>query len=238
MMKIRKFSKIIESVEEDLTNDIKNVFIDIMDEGVKIRVERYRSFYIIKLHGKKYSDALTILNDLVVATERVKLLGLKFIQSNTETDISIGKDISVYLKYQYGDVDESNNKDVKNWYEFKNYCNNVLGINGIKGDLFRINVVSPEGFPDAVDYWGWEIDAGEGDDVEIEREMVSEFPKYADFFKKILKRKINWAGAWNRDGFKKSDNNALRFDKEGIEVVEKLLEIVKEYPDKIEVILK
>ncbi len=120
---MKKFSKIIESVEEDLTNDIKNVFIDIMDEGVKIRVERYRSFYIIKLHGKKYSDALTILNDLVVATERVKLLGLKFIQSNTETDISIGKDISVYLKYQYGDVDESNNKDVKNWYEFKNYCN-------------------------------------------------------------------------------------------------------------------
>lgn len=234
---MKKFSKIVES-SDDLTSDINNIFVDMIDEGIKVKIERFRSFYIIKINGPKYSDALSIINDLIVATERISTLGLRYITPNTDIDVSIGKSVSVYLKYQYGNVDESTNKDVNGWYEFKNYCNNVLGIDGIKGDVFKINVATPEGFPGSDKYWGWEIYAGEGDIEDLEDELAKEFPKYADFFKKILKRKIDWAGAWNRDGFRENTNNPLKFDKEGIEVVEKLLEIAKEYPDKIEVIRK
>jgi hypothetical protein len=114
---------------------------------------------------------------------------------------------------------------------------------------FRINVVDKDsGWPTLTDdKAGWSIEV---DEDERDR-FVAAFPGYEDFLKKLLSRQINYNLVWHlcsdegdrhhriSDPVKLEEvnkkHNPMKFDKEGIEAVETLLEMAQKFPDKIEI---
>jgi hypothetical protein len=181
--------------------------------------------------------------------ERIKDLGMSYDAGVTEINKHRAE---IRLMYKVGGTVA--NKDIHGWKEFKAYCEKVLGIDGIEGadtfdSYFRINVVDKDngwpGLPD--DKAGWSIDI---DDIGPNT-FAAAFPGYEEFLKKLLSRQINYNLVWHlvsdegdrhhyiSDPFKleevKKKHNPMKFDKEGIEAVETLLEMAEKFPDKIEI---
>jgi hypothetical protein len=249
---MRKFSKILESFESDIVLDIRDIFIDFKDAGFKIEIEDWskeNGFIDISLKYDGKTDTMECIRDLSVADNRIKDLGLSYEDSTIEINHN-----GVNIKMRYKLVDSVANKDVYGWKEFKSYCEKVLGIEGMEGRdplYFRINVVDKDngwpGLPD--DKAGWSIETDEDSDS-----FVAAFPGYEDFTKKLLSRQINYNLVWhlvsdendrhNRqhiisDPVKLEDakkkHNPMKFDKEGIEAVETLIEMAKKFPNKIKI---
>ena len=231
---MRKFSKILESADSKIVLDIKDIFTEFTDAGFKIVVDEFQGFYNISLSLKDgIIDYMECVKDIVVSNDRMIELGMDYIKSD---EITLSKISRIKLRYRLKNSKQS--KDVHGWEEFKAYCENILGVDGISStpdnkDYFRINIVNSQGFSaDKEDYFGWEIETN--DDIDIE-EFISDYPGYEDFLRKVLKRKIKWDKVWGRGGTVRETDGPLKFDKEGIEVVEKLLEMAKKFPNKIEV---
>ena len=250
---MRKFSKILESVDSDIVLDIKDILMDLKDAGFEIEVSEFQGTYKVVLimpdNLTSNLDMMECIKDLAVADERIKDLGMSYDAGVTEINKFRAE---IRLMYKVGGTVA--NKDIHGWKEFKSYCEKVLGIEGIEGadtfDLyFRINVVDKDsgwpGVPD--DKAGWSIGI-EGIDPNT---FVAAFPGYEDFIKKLLSRQINYNFVWHlcseegdrhhhiSDPVKleeaKKKHNPMKFDKEGIEAVETLLEMAKKFPDKIEI---
>jgi hypothetical protein len=189
------------------------------------------------------------IKDLSVADERIKDLGMSYDAGVTE----INK-YKAEIRLMYKVEGTIANKDIHGWKEFEAYCQKVLGIDGIEGadtfDLyFRINVVDKDngwpGLPD--DMAGWSIGI-EGIEPNT---FAAAFPGYEEFIKKLLSRQINYNLVWHlvRDegdrhhhisdpaklDAAKKGHNPMKFDKEGIEAIETLVEMAKKFPDKIEI---
>jgi uncharacterized protein (UPF0335 family) len=233
---MKKFSKILEQKESTLTNDITDIFAEIVDLGFKIDVKYFQGIYTIDMVSDKEFNHMEFIKDLSVADDRMNDIGLFFKSSG---GILIRKeDTNIKLKYFVKNQDSLVRKeDVDSWEDFKSYCNDILGVDGIEGiyledgdnkHSFRINVANRGGWIEE-EYFGWEIEI-----YSTEEEFLKEYPGYEDFLRSILKRKLNYDGLWDRP-LKSNINNPLRFDKEGIEVVEKLLKMAKDFPDKIDV---
>jgi hypothetical protein len=227
---MRKFSKILEQKENLLIEDIKFIFIELLDNGFKIDIKYFQGLYIINLTTEKKINHMDLIKDLVVADNRLNDIGLQFYSSvNIILQAPIINNQSlINLKYILNNRNSLLNKDINSWDEFKLYCNEVLKVDGISGKDFRINVASREGWS-AEEYFGWEIEIYGDED-----EFISQYPGYEEFLKDILKRKLNYDGLWERP-LKSNINNPLKFDKEGIETVEKLIEMGEKFPDKIEI---
>ena len=250
---MRKFSKILESADSDIVLDIKDILMDLKDVGFEIEVSEFQGTYKVVLimpdNLTSNLDMMECIKDLAVADERIKDLGMSYDAGVTEINKFRAE---IRLMYKVGGTVA--NKDIHGWKEFKSYCEKVLGIEGIEGadtfDLyFRINVVDKDsgwpGVPD--DKAGWSIGI-EGIDPNT---FVAAFPGYEDFIKKLLSRQINYNFVWHlcseegdrhhhiSDPVKleeaKKKHNPMKFDKEGIEAVETLLEMAKKFPDKIEI---
>lgn len=250
---MRKFSKILESADSDIVLDIKDILMDLKDAGFEIEVSEFQGTYKVVLimpdNLTSNLDMMECIKDLAVADERIKDLGMSYDAGVTEINKFRAE---IRLMYKVGGTVA--NKDIHGWKEFKSYCEKVLGIEGIEGadtfDLyFRINVVDKDsgwpGVPD--DKAGWSIGI-EGIDPNT---FVAAFPGYEDFIKKLLSRQINYNFVWHlcseegdrhhhiSDPVKleeaKKKHNPMKFDKEGIEAVETLLEMAKKFPDKIEI---
>jgi hypothetical protein len=232
---MRKFTKILESLDSELVQDIKDIFVEFLDKGIELKtIDEFQGIYKIRLYKYKYSniDHMFIIKELNICDDKLRsALNLDYISSGITLEHDL---IDIKLKYSLKETDNLRSKDVNGWKEFKAYCQDVLGVDGIQGkkndhSWFRINVASEEGFCNK-EYFGWEIEP-----AITHKAFVNEYPGYEDFLRKILKRRLNWDGVWDREELKSTENNALKFDKEGIEVVEKLLEMAKDFPDKIEV---
>ena len=250
---MRKFSKILESADSDIVLDIKDILMDLKDVGFEIEVSEFQGTYKVVLimpdNLTSNLDMMECIKDLAVVDERIKDLGMSYDAGVTEINKFRAE---IRLMYKVGGTVA--NKDIHGWKEFKSYCEKVLGIEGIEGadtfDLyFRINVVDKDsgwpGVPD--DKAGWSIGI-EGIDPNT---FVAAFPGYEDFIKKLLSRQINYNFVWHlcseegdrhhhiSDPVKleeaKKKHNPMKFDKEGIEAVETLLEMAKKFPDKIEI---
>jgi hypothetical protein len=250
---MRKFSKILESADSDIVLDIKDILMDLKDAGFEIEVTEFQGTYKVVLimpdNLTSKLDMMECIKDLSVADERIKDLGMSYDAGVTEINKFRAE---IRLMYKVGGTVA--NKDIHGWKEFKSYCEKVLGIEGIEGadtfDLyFRINVVDKDsgwpGVPD--DMAGWSIGI-EGIDPNT---FVAAFPGYEDFIKKLLSRQINYNLVWHlcsdegdryhyiSDPVKleesKKGHNPMKFDKEGIEAVETLLEMAQKFPDKIEI---
>ena len=250
---MRKFSKILESADSDIVLDIKDILMDLKDAGFEIEVSEFQGTYKVVLimpdNLTSNLDMMECIKDLAVVDERIKDLGMSYDAGVTEINKFRAE---IRLMYKVGGTVA--NKDIHGWKEFKSYCEKVLGIEGIEGadtfDLyFRINVVDKDsgwpGVPD--DKAGWSIGI-EGIDPNT---FVAAFPGYEDFIKKLLSRQINYNFVWHlcseegdrhhhiSDPVKleeaKKKHNPMKFDKEGIEAVETLLEMAKKFPDKIEI---
>ena len=250
---MRKFSKILESADSDIVLDIKDILMDLKDVGFEIEVSEFQGTYKVVLimpdNLTSKLDMMECIKDLSVADERIKDLGMSYDAGVTE----INK-YKAEIRLMYKVEGTVANKDIHGWKEFKSYCEKVLGIEGIEGadtfDLyFRINVVDKDsgwpGVPD--DKAGWSIGI-EGIDPNT---FVAAFPGYEDFIKKLLSRQINYNLVWHlvRDegdrhhhisdpaklDAAKKGHNPMKFDKEGIEAIETLLEMAEKFPDKIEI---
>ena len=250
---MRKFSKILESADSDIVLDIKDILMDLKDAGFEIEVSEFQGTYKVVLimpdNLTSKLDMMECIKDLSVADERIKDLGMSYDAGVTEIN-KFRAEIRLMYKVE-GTVA---NKDIHGWKEFKSYCEKVLGIEGIEGAdtfnlYFRINVVDKDsgwpGVPD--DKAGWSI----GIESIDPNTFVAAFPGYEDFIKKLLSRQINYNFVWHlcseegdrhhhiSDPVKleeaKKRHNPMKFDKEGIEAVETLLEMAKKFPDKIEI---
>jgi len=250
---MRKFSKILESAESDIVLDIRDILIDFKDAGFAIDIEEVQGTYTIKMKLDGKTDEMERIKDIVVADNRLRDLDLSYqsamIAINTRQNPLIQ---NIFLVYKIADF--SADKNVHGWKEFKGYCEKVLGIEGIEGaddfDLyFRMNVVDKDagwpGLPD--DKAGWSIGI-EGIDPNT---FAAAFPGYEGFIKKLLSRQINYNLVWHlvsdegdrhhriSDPVKLAESNKnhnpMKFDKEGIEAVETLLEMANKFPDKIKI---
>jgi hypothetical protein len=250
---MRKFSKILESADSDIVLDIKDILMDLKDAGFEIEVTEFQGTYKVVLimpdNLTSNLDMMECIKDLAVVDERIKDLGMSYDAGVTEINKFKAE---IRLMYKVGGTVA--NKDIHGWKEFKSYCEKVLGIEGIEGadtfDLyFRMNVVDKDsgwpGVPD--DKAGWSIGI-EGIDPNT---FVAAFPGYEDFIKKLLSRQINYNFVWHlcsdegdrhhyiSDPVKLEEvqkkHNPMKFDKEGIEAVETLLEMAQKFPDKIEI---
>lgn len=245
---MRKFSKILESLESDMVSDIKDIFIDLIDKGFKIKVNEGQGVYLIELNNDTSVDNpldyMECISDIYVANKRLLDLGLNYVKSDK---ISFGEKsnnkLYSYISIRYNDANSVTSKDVHNWTEFKLYVENVLGVTGIEGKLdddsyFRIDVASEDGW-NTPEYFGWQIGINRDIDNAVDV-FVAEYPGYEDFLRGVLKRRLDYDALWGHERRKENkDNpeigNPLKFDKEGIEVVEKLLEMAKKFPGKIKV---
>jgi hypothetical protein len=256
---MRKFSKILESAESDIVLDIRDILMEFKDSGFDIKIDEAHGTYFIQLSAKGTPEAPAVKVDMMeiiemisVANERIKDLGM--IQDAYTINMS-GKSNSsnAFIKLQYKKEEFTVNKDIHGWKEFKAYCEKVLGIEGMQGRdpfYFRINVVDKDngwpGLPD--DKAGWSIEVDENPSYE---RFVAAFPGYEDFLKKLLSRQINYNFVWHlcsdeddrhhriSDPVKLEEvqkkHNPIKFDKEGIEAVETLVEMAEKFPEKIEI---
>ena len=248
---MRKFSKILESADSDIVLDIKDILMDLKDVGFEIEVSEFQGTYKVVLimpdNLTSNLDMMECIKDLAVADERIKDLGMSYDAGVTEINKFRAE---IRLMYKVGGTVA--NKDIHGWKEFKSYCEKVLGIEGMEGRnplYFRINVVDKDngwpGLPDDKAGWSIEVDEDERDS------FVAAFPGYEDFLKKLLSRQINYNLVWHlvsdegdrrrliSDPVKLAESNKnhnpMKFDKEGIEAVETLLEMAQKFPDKIEI---
>ena len=252
---MRKFSKILESADSDMVLDIRDILMDLKDAGFEIEVSEFQGTYKVVLimpdNLTSNLDMMECIKDLAVADERIKDLGMSYDAGVTEINKFRAE---IRLMYKVGGTVA--NKDIHGWKEFKSYCEKVLGIEGMEGRdplYFRINVVDKDsgwpGLPD--DKAGWSIEVDEYPSDNERDSFIATFPGYEDFLKKLLSRQINYNFVWHlvsdegdrhhyiSDPAKleesKKGHNPMKFDKEGIEAVETLLEMAKKFPDKIEI---
>lgn len=252
---MRKFSKILESADSDIVLDIKDILMDLKDAGFEIEVSEFQGTYKVVLimpdNLTSKLDMMECIKDLSVADERIKDLGMSYDAGVTEINKHKAE-----IRLMYKVEGTIANKDIHGWKEFKSYCEKVLGIEGIQGadtfDLyFRINVVDKDaGWPRLPDDMaGWSIGI-EGIEPNT---FTAAFPGYEDFIKKLLSRQINYDLVWHvvdgrnfvgrtgepLDAAKleeiKKKHNPMKFDKEGIEAIETLVEMAEKFPDKIEI---
>ena len=254
---MRKFSKILESLESEDALDIKDILMEFKDSGFDVKIDEAHGTYTVRLAaiGTEEShavqvDMIAIMEMLAVANGRIQDLGMRYEGGGIRMGGgSSSSNATINLQYRKEEFAAS--KDVHGWKEFKGYCEKVLGIDGMEGRgplYFRINVVDKDsGWPSLPDdKAGWSIEVDED-----ERDMfVAAFPGYEDFTKKLLSRQINYKLVWHlvrdegdhhhiSDPVKleesKKGHNPMKFDREGIEAVETLLEMAEKFPGKIEI---
>jgi hypothetical protein len=239
---MRKFSKIIESKESDISKSIEDIFIEFKDMGFNIEIKEIESHFSISLTCHEKVDNMVCVRDLAVADKRMDVLDLEYVSSKY---IILGslysngdKSSRIELKYRLiGSTPKED--DIKTWNQFKLYCENVLGIDGIYSDDFRIEVFGKHNWLDSCpdNYEGFYIDYGQDiSDTEEEREekkskIIDKYPRYKEFFNKYLDYYVDWnlmhkQGEWKTRVDKvKPKFYPIPFNKEGIEVVKKLIEI-------------
>lgn len=237
---MRKFSKIIESKEYDISKSIEDIFIEFKDMGFTFKIQGIESHFSISLINDDKVDNMECIRELFTADKRMDDIGLEYVSSKY---ILLGgmfddKTSRIDLKYRLiGSTPKTD--DIKTWKEFKLYCENVLGIDGIHSDDFRIEVFGKHNWLDSCpdNYEGFYIDYGQGSsDTEEEREnkknqFISKYPKYKEFFDKYLDYGVDWnlihkQGEWKTRVDKVTPNiYPIPFNKEGLEVVKKLMEI-------------
>ena len=256
---MRKFSKILESLESEDALDIKDILMEFKDSGFDVKIDEAHGTYTVRLAaiGTEEShavqvDMIAIMEMLTVANGRVEDLGMRYEGGGIRMGGgSSSSNATINLQYRKEEFAAS--KDVHGWKEFKGYCEKVLGIDGMEGTqqsvYFRINVVDKDnGWPGLTDDMaGWSIDVEEEDHAAF----LAQFPGYEAFLNKLLGRQINYKLVWHlvRDegdrhhhisdpaklDVAKKGHNPMKFDREGIEAVETLLEMSEKFPDKIEI---
>ena len=238
---MRKFSKIIESKEYDISKSIEDIFIEFKDMGFTFKIQGIESHFSISLTGDDKVDNMECIRELFTADKRMDDIGLEYVSSKY---ILLGgmfddKTSRIDLKYRLiGSTPKTD--DIKTWKEFKLYCENVLDIDGIHSDDFRIEVFGKHNWLDKCPdgYEGFYIDYGQSpsfDRPEFTQtkkdEFISKYPKYKEFFDKYLDYGVDWnlihkQGEWKTRVDKVTPNiYPIPFNKEGLEVVKKLMEI-------------
>ena len=202
---MRKFSKILESLESEDALDIKDILMEFKDSGFDVKIDEAHGTYTVRLAaiGTEEShavqvDMIAIMEMLAVANGRIQDLGMRYEGGGIRMGGgSSSSNATINLQYRKEEFAASN--DVHGWKEFKGYCEKVLGIDGMEGTqqsvYFRINVVDKDnGWPGLTDDMaGWSIDVEEEDHAAF----LAQFPGYEAFLNKLLSRQINYKLVWH-----------------------------------------
>jgi len=130
---MKKFSRIIESKNNDLIPDIKSVFLEFLDMGFKINITHSSGYYNIILetpYDNKKNDWMYCVKELTVADGRLGDLDLEYVDAKY---IMLGHNSSDHPNYSTIDFryklkgGNFNYNDIDSWSEFDLYCKNVLG---------------------------------------------------------------------------------------------------------------
>lgn len=244
---MRKFSKILESANSEIVLNIKDIFIDFIDKGLEVNIDENSGYFTISIIGEiksktvisPESDLMSYIKDLVDCDKRLSSMDLEYIGSK---HIILDENININLRYKLSEMEEDNGENVNGWKNFKSYCINVIGIEGIRDNNFTIDIMAEEnwhGCPKG--YEGFVICYGQStSDTDQERkllrsEFISKYPKYKDFLTKYTEYNIDWNLIHKQDEWKNRKDKEtpivypIPFNKEGIYVVKQLVKMVSEY---------
>jgi hypothetical protein len=258
---MRKFSKILESAS-GMQEEIKMVFVAFLDEGFTAEIRQGslgESYDVVLKHENRgeIRSEIELMSEFLAALGRIEDMGfssrLEYFRMGSE-DISKKDSCQIRVRFSKEAPPASS---VSGWNQFKEYCENVLGIKGIQGgdddeSYFRIDVVDKDsGWPGLPDkYAGWGLDIYDATPEDFSRK----FPGYEDFMLKLAKRKINWNLVWHlvsdeNDRYNrnhiisdpakleevKKGHNPMKFDADGIEAVKTLIEMSEKLPGLVKV---
>lgn len=260
---MRKFSKILESAS-GVQEEIKMVFVAFLDEGFTAEIRQGslgESYDLVLEHSnrREIRSEIELMSEFLAALGRIEDMGfsskLKYFRMGAEVWGTKSQQESCKIEV-YFTKEAPPASSVSGWKQFKEYCENVLGIKGIEGtsddSYFRIDVVDKgggwPGLPDQ--YAGWGLDIYDNTPEDFSRK----FPGYEDFMLKLAKRKINWNLVWHlvsdeNDRYSrnhiisdpdkleevKKGHNPMKFDAEGIEAVKTLIEMSEKLPGLVKV---
>jgi hypothetical protein len=228
---MKKFTQILES-KQDLISSIEDVFWEFKDMSFDVNINCVSNHYTIILKARKKQDWFQCFNNLHDSINKLSLLNLEYKSSNY---ISFGSNSSDYpnisnVHLVFVKKGSLVSKDsINGWKEFELYCESVLGIKGIYSKHFKIEVFNQGRWGNIPNYEGFYIEHY----YKSDDEFIEKYPKYESFLRKYLPYKVDWdlihkQGDWhNREDKETPELYPIPFNKEGIEVVETLMEMTK-----------
>ena len=78
---MRKFSKIVESKDSDISKSIEDIFIEFKDMGFTFKIEGIESHFSISLTSDNKIDNMECIRELFTVDERMNDIGLEYVSS-------------------------------------------------------------------------------------------------------------------------------------------------------------
>lgn len=236
-MRIKKFH------ESSQHEDIEDVLLDFKDGGFEVKTEYVKNLIIVKGKTIEKINRLEFLQDIVDIVKRIESIGYDPIydELHVYTGVLDGKPLCSFT-LRFKDTDIEIDKDVKSFDEFKEYVEKLLNLTFYE---FDTEVFIPDTSVDRTP-----ISLMLDIDKERENKFLITFRKgsiddillkYQKEISELIVTDDEWAALnlWSipdkdKDKYTKEDivksakSKVFRFDKRGIEAIEKCIKAVTE----------
>jgi hypothetical protein len=230
-MRIKKFHESSKYV------DIEDMLLDFKDNGFEIKTEYVKNLIIIK--GKIFQNInrLEFLQDIVDIVKRIESIGYSPIydELHVYTGVLDGKPICNFT-LRFKDTDIEINKDVKSFDEFKEYVEKILNLNFYEFDTEVL-------IPDQRAEINLQLDVDKEKNMFLiffQRGSIDDISlEYQKEISDLVVTNDEWAALnlWSipdrdkekytkKDIVKSAESKVFRFDKKGIEAIEKCIKAV------------
>jgi hypothetical protein len=230
-MRIKKFHESSKYV------DIEDMLLDFKDNGFEIKTEYVKNLIIIK--GKIFQNInrLEFLQDIVDIVKRIESIGYSPIydELHVYTGVLDGKPLCNFT-LRFKDTDIEINKDVKSFDEFKEYVEKILNLNFYEFDTEVL-------IPDQRAEINLQLDVNKEKNMFLiffQRGSIDDISlEYQKEISDLVVTNDEWAALnlWSipdrdkekytkKDIVKSAESKVFRFDKKGIEAIEKCIKAV------------
>lgn len=230
-MRIKKFHESSKYV------DIEDMLLDFKDNGFEIKTEYVKNLIIIK--GKIFQNInrLEFLQDIVDIVKRIESIGYSPIydELHVYTGFLDGKPLCNFT-LRFKDTDIEINKDVKSFDEFKEYVEKILNLNFYEFDTEVL-------IPDQRAEINLQLDVDKEKNMFLiffQRGSIDDISlEYQKEISDLVVTNDEWAALnlWSipdrdkekytkKDIVKSAESKVFRFDKKGIEAIEKCIKAV------------
>jgi hypothetical protein len=230
-MRIKKFHESSKYV------DIEDMLLDFKDNGFEIKTEYVKNLIIIK--GKIFQNInrLEFLQDIVDIVKRIESIGYSPIydELHVYTGVLDGKPLCNFT-LRFKDTDIEINKDVKSFDEFKEYVEKILNLNFYEFDTEVL-------IPDQRAEINLQLDVDKEKNMFLiffQRGSIDDISlEYQKEISDLVVTNDEWAALnlWSipdrdkekytkKDIVKSAESKVFRFDKKGIEAIEKCIKAV------------
>jgi hypothetical protein len=230
-MKIKKF------YESSQHEDIEEMLLDFKDDGFEVETEYVKNLIIVK--GKTFQkiNRLEFLQDIVDIVKRIESIGYSPIydELHVYTGVLDGKPLCNFT-LRFKDTDIEINKDVKSFDEFKEYVEKILNLNFYEFDTEVL-------IPDQRAEINLQLDVNKEENMFLiffQRGSIDDISlEYQKEISDLVVTNDEWAALnlWSipdrdkekytkKDIVKSAESKVFRFDKKGIEAIEKCIKAV------------